>query len=98
MRRHINDCVLLLAQAALNEEQGDADDGGEASSIGPLDLPSHKAAGQHIDALQDPDDSHKDQQDGQDTNCEAHGYPSFCRLLLLLAGKGTILAFGEGRC
>jgi len=34
--------------------------GGNASAIGPLDLPGHEASREHIDSLQNPDGSEND--------------------------------------
>jgi hypothetical protein len=63
---------ILVAAATRNDEQNETGYGSHAAAVGPLDLPSHKTAGQDIYPLQYPDNSHRKQQYAHDSQCYTH--------------------------
>lgn len=60
------------APAVDEEEEEDADEHRDNAVPGPADVSSHEAAGEDVDALEDPDDAHEDGHDGQDVDEDVH--------------------------
>jgi len=95
------------AHPAGEDKNQHPDDCDSASAIGPLNLASHEAAGEHVDALQDPDNSHADHQHSQNSENESHNGPHliYCCESYLTAvsgmrgGRGAVLfpVFLRGR-
>jgi len=54
------------------DEEQEAHDRASGSSVSPLDLPGHEAAGQDIHALQYPDNSNSDQKHSHNTQKSSH--------------------------
>jgi hypothetical protein len=55
------------ASPAGKQQNDNADHGDEPSAVRPLDLAGHEAAGKDVDSLEDPDDAHADEQDGENS-------------------------------
>jgi hypothetical protein len=63
---------IQASAAARNDEKDETNHGSHCTAVGPLDMPSHKTAGQNVYSLQDPDNSHRKQQNARDSQCYTH--------------------------
>jgi hypothetical protein len=64
-----------FGEAAGPKQKPQAYEGCGASAICPSDLAGHEAAWQYVDSLQDPDDSHGQEQKSENSQAVSHRFP-----------------------